>query len=68
MTEIFPRTGEECQNILGLGFWNNTDLSSDCDFHFSACNIRQVIYSFSLIFPFWMQMMIILNAKCSLRV
>ena len=52
MTEIFPKAGEECHNILGLGLWNNTDLSSDCDFHFSAYNIRQVIYSFCLTFPF----------------
>ena len=39
----FPELAEECHNILGIGFQNNTNISSNHDFHLSAYNIRQVM-------------------------
>lgn len=41
--KCFPELAKECHNILGIGFQNNTNLSSNHDFHFSAYNIRQVM-------------------------
>ena len=37
--KCFPELAEECHNILGIGFQNNTNLSSNHDFHFSVCDI-----------------------------